>query len=56
MSPCVERAVLDQLLDYFKERLLGYSTTLMEDNSLVHADSLYINNEMIHYEALNDVV
>lgn len=35
VSPCVERAVLDQLLNYFKERLSGYSTTLMEDDSLL---------------------
>ncbi|KMS95496.1 hypothetical protein BVRB_007680 [Beta vulgaris subsp. vulgaris] len=35
VSPCVERAVLDQLLYYFAERLSGYSTTLNEDDSLL---------------------
>ncbi|XP_021743235.1 histone-lysine N-methyltransferase setd3-like [Chenopodium quinoa] len=40
VSPCVERAVLDQLLDYFKERLSGYSTTLMEDDALLADQNL----------------
>ena len=37
VSSCTERAVLDQLLDYFKERLSYYPTTLVEDNYLVLA-------------------
>lgn len=35
VSPCMERAVLDQLADYFKRRLTGYPTTLSEDDSLL---------------------
>ncbi|CAO2833221.1 unnamed protein product [Amaranthus hypochondriacus] len=35
VSSCTERAVLDQLLDYFKERLSHYPTTLVEDNYLL---------------------
>lgn len=31
----MERAVLDQLADYFKTRLAGYPTTVAEDESLV---------------------
>ena len=31
----MERAVLDQLADYFNTRLAGYATTLSEDDSLV---------------------
>ncbi|XP_044466877.1 actin-histidine N-methyltransferase [Mangifera indica] len=38
VSPCMERAVLDQLADYFTRRLAGYPTTLSEDESLL-ADS-----------------
>uniref|UniRef100_A0A5B7AH19 Putative histone-lysine N-methyltransferase setd3 isoform X2 n=1 Tax=Davidia involucrata TaxID=16924 RepID=A0A5B7AH19_DAVIN len=38
VSPCMERAVLDQLADYFKTRLAGYPTTLSEDETLL-ADS-----------------
>ncbi|KAI4348280.1 hypothetical protein L6164_009017 [Bauhinia variegata] len=35
VSPCMERAVLDQLADYFQTRLAGYPTTLAEDESLL---------------------
>ena len=35
VSPCMERAVLDQLVDYFKTRLAGYPATLAKDESLV---------------------
>ncbi|KAK9271515.1 hypothetical protein L1049_001875 [Liquidambar formosana] len=35
VSPCMERAVLDQLADYFKTRLAGYPTTLSEDELLL---------------------
>ncbi|OVA15388.1 Rubisco LS methyltransferase [Macleaya cordata] len=38
VSPCMERAVLDQLSDYFKGRLAAYPTTLHEDETLL-ADS-----------------
>jgi len=31
----MERAVLDQLLDYFRARLSRYPTTLTEDDALV---------------------
>lgn len=31
----MERAVLDQLADYFRTRLGGYLTTLKEDESFV---------------------
>ncbi|XP_068657100.1 uncharacterized protein [Aristolochia californica] len=34
VSPCMERAVLDQLYDYFKARLARYPTTLSEDEAL----------------------
>lgn len=37
-SPCMERAVLDQLVDYFMARLAAYPNTLDEDESLL-ADS-----------------
>ncbi|CAL0299167.1 unnamed protein product [Lupinus luteus] len=35
ISPCMERAVLDQLADYFNTRLAGYPTTLAEDESML---------------------
>ncbi|KAG9446661.1 hypothetical protein H6P81_012789 [Aristolochia fimbriata] len=35
VSPCMERAVLDQLYDYFKTRLARYPTTLSEDEALL---------------------
>ncbi|KAL5717713.1 [histone H3]-lysine(4) N-trimethyltransferase [Ranunculus cassubicifolius] len=35
MSPCMERAVLDQLSNYFKQRLAAYPTTLEEDEALL---------------------
>lgn len=35
MSPCMERAVLDQLLNYFGARLAAYPTTLQEDEALL---------------------
>ncbi|KAF6148956.1 hypothetical protein GIB67_026701 [Kingdonia uniflora] len=38
VSPCMERAVLDQLSRYFSSRLSGYPTTLLEDEALL-ADS-----------------
>ncbi|KAK3183754.1 hypothetical protein Dsin_031040 [Dipteronia sinensis] len=38
VSACMERAMLDQLADYFKIRLAGYPTTLAEDEALL-ADS-----------------
>ncbi|KAG2300505.1 hypothetical protein Bca52824_036977 [Brassica carinata] len=40
MSPCMERAVLDQLTDYFMRRLAGYPTTLKEDDALLADPSL----------------
>ncbi|KAH9743654.1 Rubis-subs-bind domain-containing protein [Citrus sinensis] len=35
VSPCMERAVLDQLADYFKARLAGYPATLSEDEAML---------------------
>ncbi|GAU32693.1 hypothetical protein TSUD_145670 [Trifolium subterraneum] len=40
MSPCMERAVLDQLADYFNTRLAAYPTTLAEDESMLTDGSL----------------
>ncbi|GAB2210992.1 hypothetical protein Droror1_Dr00016282 [Drosera rotundifolia] len=40
VSPCMERAVLDQLSDYFRSRLSGYPTTLTEDETLLADSSL----------------
>ncbi|KAF8399905.1 hypothetical protein HHK36_015775 [Tetracentron sinense] len=40
VSPCMERAVLDQLADYFKGRLAGYPTTLCEDEALLTGSNL----------------
>ncbi|KAG5527077.1 hypothetical protein RHGRI_028112 [Rhododendron griersonianum] len=35
VSPCMERAVLGQLADYFETRQAGYPTTLSEDDSML---------------------
>ncbi|XP_042492805.1 ribulose-1,5 bisphosphate carboxylase/oxygenase large subunit N-methyltransferase, chloroplastic [Macadamia integrifolia] len=35
VSPCMERAVLDQLSGYFTDRLASYPTTLDEDDALL---------------------
>ncbi|KAL5539081.1 hypothetical protein UlMin_044779 [Ulmus minor] len=35
VSPCMERAVLDQLADYFRTRIAGYPSTLEDDESLL---------------------
>ncbi|XP_021299207.1 LOW QUALITY PROTEIN: histone-lysine N-methyltransferase setd3 [Herrania umbratica] len=40
VSPCMERAVLGQLVDYFNGRLAGYPTTLNEDESLLSDPNL----------------
>ncbi|KAL0014503.1 hypothetical protein SO802_001572 [Lithocarpus litseifolius] len=40
VSPCMERAVLDQLTDYFKKRLAAYPTTLGEDESSLADNTL----------------
>ncbi|GLT33128.1 hypothetical protein SLA2020_077410 [Shorea laevis] len=40
VSPCMERAVLDQLAHYFRGRLAGYPTTLDEDESLLSDPNL----------------
>ncbi|KAG2279753.1 hypothetical protein Bca52824_050973 [Brassica carinata] len=40
MSPCMERAVLDQLADHFMRRLSRYPTTLKEDDALLADPSL----------------
>ncbi|XP_072980955.1 ribulose-1,5 bisphosphate carboxylase/oxygenase large subunit N-methyltransferase, chloroplastic [Typha angustifolia] len=35
VSACMERAVFDQLVDYFTSRLAGYPTTLSEDEAML---------------------
>lgn len=35
VSPCMERAVLDQLTSYLEDRLGGYPTTLCEDETML---------------------
>ncbi|XP_078150504.1 rubisco methyltransferase family protein isoform X1 [Carex rostrata] len=40
VSPCMERAVLDQLIGYFESRLAGYPTSLKEDEDLLVDDNL----------------
>lgn len=40
VSPCAERAVLDQLLGYFRGRLSRYPTTLTEDDALLAEQDL----------------
>ncbi|XP_007031777.2 PREDICTED: histone-lysine N-methyltransferase setd3 isoform X1 [Theobroma cacao] len=40
VSPCMERAVLGQLVDYFNGRLAVYPTTLHEDESLLSDPNL----------------
>lgn len=40
VSPCMERAVLDQLADYFRTRLACYPTTLEEDEFLLRDHTL----------------
>lgn len=40
VSPCMERAVLDQLVRYFNTRLAGYPTTLSEDKKLLEDNTL----------------
>ncbi|KAJ8493957.1 hypothetical protein OPV22_015678 [Ensete ventricosum] len=35
LSPCMERAVLDQLAAYFEARLAAYPTTLIEDEAML---------------------
>lgn len=44
VSPCMERAVLDQLADYFNSRLARYPTTLAEDETLVTVYSYQLLN------------
>ncbi|KAL3526319.1 hypothetical protein ACH5RR_010975 [Cinchona calisaya] len=39
VNPCMERAVLDQLVDFFERRLAGYPTALIEDEALVNLSS-----------------
>ncbi|CAA6660082.1 unnamed protein product [Spirodela intermedia] len=40
VSPCMERAVLKQLFDYFTSRLATYPTTLSEDEALLADENL----------------
>jgi hypothetical protein len=42
----MERAVLDQLVDYFMARLAAYPTTLDEDESwVILASNLWLNGD-----------
>lgn len=41
VSPCMERAVLDQLADYFNGRLAGYPTTMSADDALLTDSNLH---------------
>ncbi|EPS66857.1 hypothetical protein M569_07920, partial [Genlisea aurea] len=40
VSPCTERAVLEQLSEYFVNRLAGYPTALSEDEALLAGSDL----------------
>ncbi|CAN0925256.1 Actin-histidine N-methyltransferase [Linum grandiflorum] len=40
VSPCMERAVLDQLAEYFNRRLALYPTSLSEDESMLAEEKL----------------
>ncbi|KAM3273348.1 hypothetical protein ACQJBY_042942 [Aegilops geniculata] len=46
VSPCSERAVLDQLVVYLKSRLAGYPTTLDEDEAMLADGSLEPKKEV----------
>uniref|UniRef100_A0A8R7QCB4 Rubisco LSMT substrate-binding domain-containing protein n=1 Tax=Triticum urartu TaxID=4572 RepID=A0A8R7QCB4_TRIUA len=46
VSPCSERAVLDQLVVYLKSRLAGYPTTLDEDEAMLAEGSLEPKKEV----------
>lgn len=49
----MERAVLDQLADYFNRRLAGYPTTLNEDESLVILVIVTLTKLMIRSELMD---
>lgn len=40
VSPCTERAVLDQLVAHFEARLAGYPSTLSQDEAMLADDNL----------------
>ncbi|RLM99669.1 Rubisco LS methyltransferase, substrate-binding domain [Panicum miliaceum] len=46
VSPCTERAVLDQLVGYLESRLAGYPTTLDEDEATLADGSLEPKKEV----------
>ncbi|OEL36364.1 hypothetical protein BAE44_0002616 [Dichanthelium oligosanthes] len=46
VSPCTERAVLDQLVGYLESRLAGYPTTLDEDEAMLADGSLEPKKEV----------
>ncbi|CAD6237762.1 unnamed protein product [Miscanthus lutarioriparius] len=46
LSPCTERAVLDQLVGYLESRLAGYPTTLDEDEAMLADGSLEPKKEV----------
>ncbi|CAN4080431.1 unnamed protein product [Withania somnifera] len=56
MSPCMERAVLDQLSDYFKARLACYPTSLSEDEALRVATQLVRLEKKILHACLETTV
>uniref|UniRef100_A0A804NGC9 Rubisco LSMT substrate-binding domain-containing protein n=1 Tax=Zea mays TaxID=4577 RepID=A0A804NGC9_MAIZE len=46
VSPCTERAVLDQLVGYLESRLAGYPTTLDEDEAMLADGNLEPKKEV----------
>ncbi|CAN6340043.1 unnamed protein product [Urochloa humidicola] len=46
VSPCTERAVLDQLVGYLESRLAGYPTTLDQDEAMLVDGSLEPKKEV----------
>lgn len=52
VSPCMERAVLDQLVDHFEFRLARYPTTLEEDEAMVMStNKFYVSVIFNHWFA-----
>lgn len=56
VSPCMERAVLNQLADYFETRLAGYPTTLSEDEELVNFDFQFLNHWFCMYALICNIL
>ncbi|KAF8658367.1 hypothetical protein HU200_059415 [Digitaria exilis] len=57
VSPCTERAVLDQLVGYLESRLAGYPTTLDEDEAkMVVSSRLSKLGQCAEKHGLNDTI